>query len=154
MLSPYSFSTSISISICSFQIFFESSTLTLTAPFSSFRQVTPMTSFFYSILCLEILNNSRSSRHKTFYFTTSHAFWSIAVYTTLLASFVFALQYFFLSSSFPLCFWILNNSLFLHTVISTSSMPGFAFSITRLHSQDLITLFPNHTNLPYHHICC
>ena len=62
MLSLHSFSTFINFSICSFQIFFRSSTLTFTAPLSSFRQLIPTTSLFSPALCLAILNNSRPSR--------------------------------------------------------------------------------------------
>ena len=107
MLSLHLFSTFINFSICYFQVFFRSYTLTFTASLSSLRQLTPTTSFFSPTLCLAILNNSQPSQHE-----------SIAIYTTLLASF-FASQYFFLSSSFRQCFQILNNSLFLHTATST-----------------------------------
>ena len=60
MLSFHSFSTFINFSMCSFQIFFPSSTLTLTVPLSSLRQVTSTTSFFSPNYCLAIPNNSQS----------------------------------------------------------------------------------------------
>ena len=59
MLSLHSFSVLINISICSFQIFFRSSTLTFTAPLPSLRQLAPTTSFFSPTLCLAILNTSQ-----------------------------------------------------------------------------------------------
>ena len=99
--------------------FFRSSTLTFTAPLSSLRQLIPATSFFFTTLCLAILNNSQPSQQKSIFSTAPQAFWSIATYSTLLVSFLVS-QYFFQSSSFWLCFQILNNSLFLHTATSTS----------------------------------
>ena len=99
--------------------FFWSFTLTFTAPLSSLRQLIPTTSFFFTTLCLAILNNSQPSQQKSIFSTAPQAFWSIATYSTLLVSFLVS-QYFFQSSSFWLCFQILNNSLFLHTATSTS----------------------------------
>ena len=55
MLSLHSFSTFINFSICSFQIFFQPSTLSFTAPLSSLRQLTPATFFFSPTFCLIIL---------------------------------------------------------------------------------------------------
>ena len=110
MLPLYSFSTFINLSICSLQIFFRSFTLTFTIPLSSLRQLTPTTFFFSPILCLAILNNSQPSRQESTLY--------ILIYYSL--SIFFCLTYFFLSSSFRLCFQNLSKSLFLHTATSVS----------------------------------
>ena len=64
----------INFPICSFQIFFQSSTLTFTALLSSLRQLTPTASLFTPTLCLAILNNSQPSKHKSTFSTTSQSF--------------------------------------------------------------------------------
>ena len=69
-----SISIFINFSICSFQIFFRSSVLTFTASLSSLRQLTPTTSFFCPTICLEILNNSRPSRHESTIYIASRGF--------------------------------------------------------------------------------
>ena len=85
MLSLYSFS--ITFYKCSLQIFFRLSTLTFTAPLSSLKQLNQTKSLFFPALCLAILNNLQLSQHQSTFSTTSQDLWSIAIYTTLLASF-------------------------------------------------------------------
>ena len=86
-LSPHSFSTFVKFSLCSFQIFFQSSTLTFSTPLSSLRQLT-QTFFLSPNLFLTILNNSRPSWHKSTFSSAYWIFWSIAIYCTLLDLFL------------------------------------------------------------------
>ena len=61
MLSLHSFSTFINFSVCSFQIFFQSFTLTFTSPLSLLRQLTPTTSFFSPTLCLTYISLQKAT---------------------------------------------------------------------------------------------
>ena len=107
--------------------------------YSSLRQIIATTPLSSPDLCLAVLNNSRTPRRESIFSTAYRALWSIAIHATLLASF-FAWQYLVLSSSFQLCFQILNNLFFPHTATSTSllhrhvfKMSGFAFSKRRFY---------------------
>ena len=112
---------------------------------TSIFKTTNLNDIFFLPNCLAILINSQPSWHKSAFSTACQAFWSLAIYTTLLVSF-FASQYLFLFSSYWLCFQNLNNSLFLDIATSTSlfhhdvskclGLPGFLF---KWHQSSLAT---------------
>ena len=78
----HSISTFINFSICTFQIFFLSSTLNFHHPTFTFKITNPNNIFVLPVLCLAILSNSRPSRHESTS-TGSWVFWSIARYTII-----------------------------------------------------------------------